>query len=102
MCSGETEIVGLSTRYVLAMSAIRLAELVEDFQKRRRRDVEYFNTGLLYPKDPKKRADYFIDDYHLNDSGQEYLARFYAYKILTRDFPERDWSGIRPDVSWFK
>jgi len=100
-CSNTLQVVGFSTRYALAMSAVRLAEQVEKYQASRRRNVEYFNTGLLYPKDPEKRHSYFIDNYHLNDAGQETLARFYAYKILQRDFPGRDWSEIRPQIAWF-
>lgn len=101
-CSGAAQTVGVSTRYVLAMGAIRLADLVERFRVSNRRDVEYYNTGLLYPKELTRRANYFIDNYHLNDAGMEYLARFYAYRILQRDFSDRDWSALRPQAQWFQ
>jgi hypothetical protein len=101
-CTGAPETIGYVVRYILAKSAIRLAALVDDYRDRHRRDVEYYNTGLLYPKDLARRADYFIDDYHLNDLGQDYLAHYYAYSILRRDFPNRDWSRIRPKALWFQ
>ncbi len=101
-CAGVPQTVGMAVRYVLAMSAIRLGALAADFHDRHRRDVEYYNTGLLYPKDLARRSDYFIDQYHLNDAGQEYLARFYAYHILRRDFPDHDWSALRPPALWFR
>jgi hypothetical protein len=101
-CGGNPTAVGYAVRYVFAMSAIRMAEMVEEYRATHRRDVEYFNTGLLYPRDPAARENYFIDTYHLNDLGQEALAKYYAYRILLRDFPERDWSGMRPVMAWFQ
>ena len=100
-CSGDPTIVSVAVRYVEGTGAIRLAELVESYQARKRRDVAYFNTGVLFPRDPARRNEYFIDNYHLNDKGQDYLARFYAHAILKRDFPERDWSAVRPENLWF-
>ena len=101
-CGGNSVAVGYSTRYILAMSAIQLAEMADEFRQKHRRDVEYFNTGVLYPKDAARRGDYFIDNYHLNDRGQELLARFFAYRILVRDFPGRDFSAMRPTMAWFQ
>jgi hypothetical protein len=101
-CGGNPVAVGYAVRYIFAMSAIRMAEMAEEYQATHRRDVEYFNTGLLYPRDTAARGNYFIDTYHLNDLGQEVLAKFFAYRILVRDFPERDWRGMRPVVAWFQ
>jgi hypothetical protein len=100
LCGGK--VVGYAVRYIFAMSAIRMAEMVEEYQAAHRRDVEYFNAGLLYPRDTAERDNYFIDTYHLNDLGQEVVAKFYAYRILLRDFPARDWSGMRPVMAWFQ
>jgi hypothetical protein len=101
-CSGEGTSVGVATRYVGAMGSIKLAEMVEEYRADQRRDVEYFNTGLLFPKDVKQRADYFIDNYHLNDAGLDVVAHYYAYRILKRDFPNKDWSRLAPSVRWFQ
>jgi hypothetical protein len=93
---------GAAARYMFGMTAVRLAETVEQYRKSGRRDVEYHNTGILFPMDLEKRKDYFIDNYHLNDAGQERLARFYAYKILQRDFPNRGWNALRSEILSFK
>ena len=102
LCSAQDPIVGVAQRYMTAMGTIKLAEMVEEYRASKRRDVEYFNTGLLFPKDVKKRADDFIDNYHLNDKGHEVLARYYAYRILKRDFPDKDWSELKPSMKWFE
>ena len=99
-CSGEESIVGVSTRFIGAMGSIKLAAMVEEYRAKGR-DVEYFNTGLLFPKEMNKRQNYFIDNYHLNDEGQEIVARYYAYRVLKRDFPDKDWSALKPSVKWF-
>jgi hypothetical protein len=100
-CLSDPDTGPVAVRYMMAMSAIRLAALAEDYASRHHRDVEYYNTGLLYPKDAAQRDEFFIDRWHLNDMGLESLARFYAYRILRRDFPDRDWSAQRPTALWF-
>jgi hypothetical protein len=102
VCSAESTSVGVATRYIGAMGSIKLAEMVEEYRAAQRRDVEYFNTGLLFPKDPKERQAYFLDNYHLNDDGLETVARYYAYRILKRDFPDKDWSALKPSLRWFQ
>src|ERR1022692_573718 len=99
-CSNARSNIAL--RYVLGLSAIKLHQLVEQYRQSHRRDVEYYNTGLLFPKKTKDRENYFADTAHLNDLGQEVLARFYAYNILLRDFPTRDWSKLRPPELQFQ
>jgi hypothetical protein len=99
-CSGEK--VGVALRYVYGMSAIKLDQLVDEYKKTRRRDVEYFNLGLLLPRDTAKRSEYFIDSVHLNDIGLDMMARYYAYNILSRDFPAQNWNSMRPDSQQLK
>jgi hypothetical protein len=55
---------------------------------------------MLYPRDKNNRQAFFIDNYHLNDAGQERLAQFYAHRILERDFPDKDWGDVRPVNVW--
>jgi hypothetical protein len=40
--------------------------------------------------------------YRLNDAGLETVARYYAYRILNRDFSDKDWSRLKPSVRWFQ
>jgi hypothetical protein len=43
---------------------------------------------------PTHGRNYFIDDVYLNEAGHDRLARYYAYCILMRDFPSRDWTSL--------
>jgi lysophospholipase L1-like esterase len=87
----------VAQRYILEMGALRLKQLVEQTASAGRPEVEYFNMGLLFPLPLEQRRNFFIDDVHLNDAGHDRLAHYYAYRILTRDFPDRDWTSLRPD-----
>jgi hypothetical protein len=87
----------IAMTYMLEMEPLRLQQLVRHYRKNGRAEVEYYNTGLLFPREPEKRRSFFIDDVHLNDTGHDLLARYYSYRILSRDFPDRDWAEMRPE-----
>jgi hypothetical protein len=100
-CGAASPEGSVAIRFIGAMGAIKLPEIVDQYRQSHRRDVEYFNTGVLFPKDAARRQEYFIDNYHLNDQGLEVVARFYAHNILKRDFPDQDWGSLQQPALFF-
>jgi hypothetical protein len=86
MCAPETG--ETARRYVFASADHALEKIVAEYQSKRR-EVEYFNMGNLFPRDNETRIKDFLDDVHLRDSGHEKLANWYASKILSKDLPAR-------------
>jgi hypothetical protein len=79
-----------SFTYIFVVGAIRLERMV-DSARADGRDVEYHNTGTLFPNARAERIPYFIDAAHLSDKGADVLGRFYAQRILanTAKSPEQ-------------
>jgi hypothetical protein len=70
-----------SFTYIFVVGAIRLERMV-DSARGDGREVEYHNTGMLFPNARAERIPYFIDAAHLSDKGADVLGRFYAQRIL--------------------
>jgi hypothetical protein len=75
-----------SLTYIFGNGAIQLERLADEMRTRGR-NVEYHNTGTLFPEARPERMPYFIDVVHLTDKGNDVLGKFYAERILSRDAP---------------
>jgi hypothetical protein len=73
-----------SRTYIFVNGALRLERLADE-EREAGRQVEYHNTGTLFPNDRADRVPYFIDPAHLSDKGADVLGQFYAERILAAD-----------------
>lgn len=82
--------------WFMPASAMRLETLAEQ-TRRAGREVQYVNTGALFPDSMEDRKAFFIDPVHLNDGGMDVVARLYAKMILASDLPGQftspNWTG---------
>ncbi len=75
-------------RWFMPTSALRL-EAVANQSRNAGREVQYVNTGALFPNLMADRNLFFIDPVHLNELGMDVVARFYSEMILATDLPDQ-------------
>ncbi len=69
--------------YFMGRSALRLKDLAAAAQAADgSRRIIYLNTEAALPVDPKLRQNYFIDNAHLSDLGQDRIGELFADLIL--------------------
>jgi hypothetical protein len=82
--------------WFMPTSALRLEALANQYRNAGR-EVQYVNTGALFPNLMTDRNRFFIDPVHLNDLGMDVVARFYSEMILAADLPDQftrsQWAG---------
>jgi hypothetical protein len=86
LTKNETRLCGEKTAqpaftYIYGNGAVQLERLAEQMQASGRQ-VEYYNTGLLFPDPRPERMPYFVDPAHLSDKGSDVIGKFYAERIL--------------------
>lgn len=96
MCGGA--LAGAASNFIFGQIPVKIDQLVISYRKSNRRDVEYYNLGILFPKNASDRRSFFIDQCHLTDTGQDLVARFYAKQILRRDMPGTNWDRVLNDI----
>lgn len=72
----------------MAVSSVKLERLAQSYRDDGR-DVSYLNFGVIFPDESAARAAYFLDDVHMNDAGQDLVARRLAAEILGRSKPRQ-------------
>jgi hypothetical protein len=79
-------IAGLVHGYFFARSALRLMDLAAEAQKAEpSRRIMYQNAEGALPYDDKSRIQFFIDNAHLSDLGQDRIGEFLAEMILAAE-----------------
>ena len=72
--------------YFSGRSALALNDFVKSTQTNERsRRIMYMNTEAVFPYDPKLRAEFFIDNAHMSDAGQDRVGEFFANAILNAE-----------------
>jgi hypothetical protein len=72
--------------YFMARSAMKLEELALAAQKADgARHIGYWNIEWVFPPGPDERKQFFVDNAHMSDLGQERVGDFYAEAILSAD-----------------